>query len=50
MSFIRDAAGLTGMGLVLFGIYQVYAPLTYVVGGLWLIAMVAVWSLKVSKQ
>lgn len=50
MSFVRDAAGLAGVSLVLFGLYQVYAPLMYVAGGVFVLCGVGVWSLKVSKQ
>lgn len=49
MSFVRDAAGLAGIGFMLFGIYQIYQPLTYVAGGLLLASGAVLWSMKASK-
>jgi len=49
MSFLRDVAGLAGIALMLAGIYRIYEPLTYVVGGLVLLCGAAIWSMKASK-
>lgn len=44
MSYIRDIAVLSGLGLVLFGLYQLSMPMAYVAGGLLLTAGACLWS------
>lgn len=50
MSFVRDVAGLSGVALLLFGVHQVYPPLTYVLGGMLLVGGSCLWSMKASKR
>lgn len=33
MSYVRDIIGLSGLALLLFGLWQWYAPSAYIVGG-----------------
>lgn len=50
MSFVRDAVGITGAGLVLFGLYQWSIPLACIAGGLLLAVAAVIWSMKASAK
>lgn len=49
MSFVRDILWIVGASVALFGVHQIYAPLTYVVGGSLILGYAVVWSMKASK-
>lgn len=50
MSFLRDALGIAGCGLVLFGLSQWSVPLAYIAGGGVLLGLAALWALKASTK
>jgi hypothetical protein len=43
-SLLADTAGLTGAGLVSWGVWQIYAPAGYIAGGVLLLAGAALFS------
>lgn len=50
MSFVRDALGFAGSGLVLYGLSQWSVPAACVAGGVLLVGFAAIWSLKASPK
>jgi hypothetical protein len=46
----RDVIGLTGLGLVTYGVFLIYAPAGFIVAGGLLIALATGISSKVNKQ
>ena len=49
MSFVRDAACLSGAGLALWGLYLIHAPLAYIAAGVMVCAGSVFWSMRAVK-